>query len=171
MTAGTDPTSAQEPGAAAGTPTEGTLSSTVLDTSVDGVWVVLERELTLDECGMSDWLDQQELGTVEMVGDWVDGFELTHSRGVEWCTEGEATADAYRCDVRQDQDTRVQDDYGIDALLVLDVWVTGTLDEHGDLSMTTEILTDCEGSGCWLAALETGGFPCHSTVVVQAEPN
>lgn len=139
-------------------------------TAVDGAWVVTDRILTLDECGMTDWLSEQELGTVEITGDWIDGFELVHSRGIESCTENEDATDAFRCDRRQEDDTRVQDDYGIDALLLLDIWATGSMVIDDTLTMTTEIITDCEGSGCWLAALETGGFPCHSTVVVTAEP-
>ena len=166
-----DPATTSESTTAGNSTTSASSTTTAPDTTIDGVWAVLDRQLTRDECGMADWLEQQELGTVTMVGDWVDGFELTHSRGIEWCTEGDASDDAYRCDLRQDEDTRVQEDYGIDALLILDIWVTGTLDSDGALAMTTEILTDCEGSGCWLAALDTGGFPCHSTVVVNAEPN
>ena len=164
-TTNTDPTQ----GSGAGT-TASTETLPEPSTAVDGSWVVVERTLTLDECGMAEWLSEQELGTVEVTGDWIDGFDVVHSRGLERCTEKEDALDDFRCDRRQDEDTRVQDDYGIDALLLLDIWTTGSMVMDETFTMTTEILTDCEGSGCWLAALETGWFPCHSTVVVTAEP-
>ena len=164
-TTDTDPTQ----GSGAET-TASTVTPTEPSTAVDGSWVVVERTLTLDECGMAEWLSEQELGTVEVTGDWIDGFDVVHSRGLERCTEKEDALEDFRCDRRQDEDTRVQDDYGIDALLLLDIWTTGSMVMDETFTMTTEILTDCEGSGCWLAALETGGFPCHSTVVVTAEP-
>jgi hypothetical protein len=137
---------------------------------LDSVWQVTERFLTLDECGMESWLEDQELGQVDITGDLIVGFEMLHNRGLEACTMREDDVDAYRCDRRQDEDTSVQEDFGIDALLLLDIWATGTLVPGDALEMTTEIITDCQGSGCWLAALETGGFPCHSTVVVTAVP-
>ena len=147
-------------------PTETSSGSDVLDSQ----WSVMDRFLTLNECGMEAWLEDQALGEVEITGHLNQGFELLHNRGLEDCTMREDEVDAYRCDRRQDEDTSVQEDFGIDALLLLDIWATGTLVLGDTLEMTTEIITDCQGSGCWLAALETGGFPCHSTVVVTAEP-
>ena len=132
---------------------------------VDSDWQIVDQYLAEDGCNMADWLESREDGTLSLRGD-ADGFIITHNRGAETCLlVGDET---YICDQRQDEDTSVVEDFGLDALLLL------TLDAEGDISgdalvMETTITADCEGADCWLVELTTGSMPCDSLLVVEAE--
>ena len=138
--------------------------------SVDSLWQVEQREMTLDECNSSDWLDEQDLGTVELIGTRADGFVLLHDRGEEDCTFRSADGRDYTCTRRLYEDPKVIEDFGIDAMLINDVWVSGEVIDGEWLAMTTQVITTCDGDDCWLAALTAGGFPCASTIEVEAVP-
>jgi len=132
---------------------------------VDSDWQIVDQYLAEDGCNMADWIESREDGTLSLRGD-ADGFTITHNRGAETCLL--VDDETYICDQRQDEDTSVVEDFGLDALLLL------TLNAEGDLAgdalvMETTITADCEGADCWLVELTTGSMPCDSLLMVEAE--
>lgn len=132
---------------------------------LDSDWQIIDQYLTEDGCNMADWLESREDGTLALRGD-ADAFTITHNRGEETC--GLTDTQTYLCEERQDEDTTVVDDFGLDALLLLTLTAEGDLSGE-ELVMETTIRTNCEGGDCWLVELTTGSMPCDSVLMVEAE--
>lgn len=158
-----------------GTPATGDDTAPPAETGLDddgnedleSTWEIVDQYLTVDGCGMADWLDKQTAGLLEVTGTRTEGMTITHNRGVEACT---ITGADFDCDPRTDEDPSLMDDMGLDALLLLDLTAGGTLEEGVQMTMTTEIVADCTGDDCWLVEIMAGGMPCVSTLVVEAQP-
>ena len=138
-----------------------------LPDSLDSTWQIVDQYLTVDDCGMEDWLAGREEGQLVVEGTRTDGMLIDHNRGTEECT---IDVHDFSCTSREDQDTSLVQDMGLDALLLLDMVATGTLHDGESMLMSTVIEADCSGGDCWLVELMTGGMPCSATLVVEAAP-
>ena len=133
---------------------------------VSGSWNKVNEYLPLDDCDMAEWVSDGPGGTIQLnvLGD--DMLEIQHGHGNEDCTFTEA---GFNCNQRWKHDTTPQEDYGLDATIILNLKATGSFYGDAAMEMETEIDVDCEGPACWLVSLSTASFPCEMTVILEAE--
>ncbi len=132
-----------------------------------GEWLTTEEYMATDDCNMGEWVVDGPGGEliVEVTSD--ETFELTHSRGTEHCT---LSGHTFSCDVWYSEDTTPQDEYGLDALITLELISHGWFDSNDSLVMETDVEADCDGGSCWLVSLTTSSFPCDMLVHLEASP-
>ena len=132
-----------------------------------GDWLTTAEYMETDDCNMGEWVVDGPGGEliVDVTSD--DTFELTHSRGTEHCT---LSGHTFSCDVWYSEDTTPQDEYGLDALITLELVSHGWFDSNDSLVMETDVEADCDGGSCWLVSLTTSSFPCDMLVHLEASP-
>ena len=132
-----------------------------------GSWLTTSEEMTLDDCGMAEWVTDGPGGTLLLTLEQESDLLIEHSQGVESCV---LTGDEYGCDSREDTDTTAIDEYGLDATILLTLSASGWFDGPDALVMSTDIVVNCEGDDCWLVELSTAWMPCEMSVQVEAIP-
>jgi hypothetical protein len=132
----------------------------------EGEWTTLDEYLPLDACNMADWVSDGPGGTLILRTTEEAGLEISHGHGTEECSFDES---GFECLTRESEDTTAQDDYGLDALILLELSAGGVFDGRDLLEMQTEIVATCTGDDCWMVELATAEFPCEMQVVLEAE--
>ena len=132
----------------------------------EGEWTKLEEYLPLDDCNMADWVSDGPGGTITVAITGEKGMSIQHGHGAETCVFDE---EGFECSGRATEDTTAQDEYGLDALVLLDLQAQGLFESEDFLEMQTDIVARCEGEDCWLVELATAAFPCEMQVVLRAE--
>ena len=145
-------------------PTETTWTGTEAFEPTEGSWITLREDMLFDDCDMADWVTDGpgDILTIELDAD----LFITHSRGTEACSLSGTT---YGCDMRVDEDTTAIDDYGLNALITLELTTSGYFDDTEAMIMQTDIVADCEGDDCWLVELSTAAMPCDMAIEIEAE--
>ena len=77
--------------------------------------------------------------------------------------------DVFSCNSRETEDTTPSDEFGLDAVIILELTPHGTFTSETELEMITDVVTNCQGPDCWLVQLATSAMPCEMTVVTTAE--
>ena len=133
---------------------------------IEGDWVKLDEYLPLDECNMGDWVSDGPGGLLVLSRVGTDGLDIAHDHGTETCTFDES---GFECRARQTEDTTAEEDYGLDALILLELAASGVFDGRDSLQMQTHIVANCAGDDCWMVELATAEFPCEMEVHLEAE--
>ncbi len=133
-----------------------------------GTWVTTDEYLPMDGCEMADWVTEGPGGEIEVVQTGDTRFTITHSRGTETCTI--AGDKSFSCEPYERLDTTPQDEYSLDAVLVMTLTSSGSLPSADKLLWDTAINVDCNGNACWAVSLATSSFPCSMKVHVDAKP-
>ena len=133
---------------------------------IDGAWVTLSEAMPMDGCSMEDWVvnDPGQPIDVAVVSD--SNFEIIDARVNLQCEYDETGFD---CLPSTFTDTTPNEEYGLDATLVLNLETYGEFDGPDLLTMHTEITANCSGSDCWLVAIATASFPCEMSLITEAE--
>lgn len=132
----------------------------------NGAWVTVTETMPMDGCSMEDWVlnSPGDPIDVEVVSD--SDFEIVDSRVNLQCEYDEWGFD---CMPSLFTDTTTQEDFGLNATLVLNLETWGDFDGPGALTMHTDISASCSGPDCWLVALATSSFPCEMSLITEAE--
>ena len=127
-----------------------------------GDWVVTESDLTQDGCGLSEYVDRGEPGsvmTLEVTGP--GDFEVTWSAGGEVMLCSVYDALLYGCDTTYDT-SDIASEYGLAADILVQVDVEGEFTTTEEMTQSSLITLDCEGDDCGLVSLFMGAsFPCE----------
>jgi len=136
----------------------------------EGEWVVIESELTTDECGLSDSVDRGQPGaTMDLFHTGSNTFDLTFHEGGE----------LVHCSLMSDEDYDCEASYSTDdtpASLGLNAQILVEIDSDGDfltndtLVLQSAVELECQGPNCGLVQLLLGSsFPCTMVMVSQME--
>ncbi len=130
---------------------------------IDGDWVVTESELVLDGCGLEDWVDRGQPGSIlDLVNTGDRSFEMTFEAG-----EGETVACdlletlEYDCETVTTTDSTLTD-LGLQGSILVDYNSNGAFEAEDVMILETVLDIDCQGQDCYLAVLFMGTeFPCQ----------
>jgi len=127
-----------------------------------GDWVVTESELTQDGCGLSEYVDRGEPGSVMGLEVTDPGlFELTWSAGGEVMHCAVDDAQLYGCDTTHDT-SDIASEYGLSADILVQMDVDGEFFDTDAMTQRSLITLDCDGDDCGLVSLFMGAsFPCE----------
>ena len=125
-------------------------------------WTVTGRSFTHDPCGAADWVSHGEVG---------NQVTLLDDGGGKFTMAGEEPPDdqcqldgwSYDCDSRTDEDTTPQD-YGLDAIIVFDALVYGDFVDEASMTMSADVVLNCEGADCGVVEAIVGGSACELTL-------
>jgi hypothetical protein len=133
---------------------------------LEGPWEIVGESMRWDDCNMEEWVINGVSNPMQLVV-LADGqFSLTHGKGTDLCDLEEQT---YSCEVRNVLDTTPEEDYGLDAVLTLEMTASGGFEGPEQLTLNTDVLVTCEGDACWLVELTTAFMPCTMGVETQAQ--
>jgi hypothetical protein len=133
---------------------------------IEGAWEIIGEQMRWDDCNMQEWVIGDTTNPMQLVM-LADGrFSLSHGEGTDICDLAEQ---AYTCVVRTTLDTTPEEDYGLDAVLNLEMTPSGTFEGSDRLILNTDVLVSCEGDACWLVELSTSAMPCTMGVETVAQ--
>jgi hypothetical protein len=135
-------------------------------TPTEGQWTTTDEYLPVDACNMGDWVSDGPGGTIEIYTTGEDSLEIIHEKGTYDCVFDEV---GFECLSIESEDTTAQDEYSLDALIVLELTAMGSFNGKDSLEMLTEIVATCEGDQCWLVELATAAFPCGMQLLKEIE--
>jgi hypothetical protein len=132
----------------------------------EGAWVTLSETMPLDGCAMAEWVVNAPGESLNVAVGEDSTFEIVDNRVNLECAYDETGFD---CSDSSFSDTTPQEEYGLNATLILALQTYGVFDGPEILTMYTDITANCSGSDCWLVALTTTSFPCEMSLVTEAE--
>jgi hypothetical protein len=133
---------------------------------IDGAWVTLSETMPLDGCSMEEWVVNAPGESLNVAVGEDSTFEIVDNRVNLECAYDDTGFD---CLDSTFNDTTPQEEYGLNATLILDLETYGVFDGPEMLTMYTDITANCSGSDCWLVALTTTSFPCEMSLLTEAE--
>lgn len=133
---------------------------------IDGAWFTLSESMPIDGCSMEDWVVNDPGQPIDISVNSDSNFDIIDSRVNLQCEYDETGFD---CLPSTFFDTTPNEEFGLNATLVLNLETYGEFDGPDLLTMHTEITADCSGSDCWLVAITTSAFPCEMSLVTEAE--
>ncbi|MEE2830571.1 MAG: hypothetical protein VX498_15390 [Myxococcota bacterium] len=149
-------------------------------TPLEGNWVVTSSALSLDECGLEEWVDRGEPGSImylENTGDLT--FEMTFgpesadiSGGGEvvLCTINDDTLD-FQCKTVDDL-RDLDEEFNLDAVVPIGITSSGTFFAENAGTVASRVDLGCEGNDCYLVELLLGtSFPCTMIMDIEVEPS
>jgi hypothetical protein len=133
---------------------------------VAGAWITTDEGMLVDECAMESWVLDGAGKTLML--DVIDAEEL-EIQGQYEPLECSYDSNGFDCAPSATEDTTAQDEYSLDALIVLSLQTSGDFDGPDFFEMWTNITANCTGSDCWLVELATANFPCEMAVWTNVE--
>ncbi|HCP44769.1 MAG TPA: hypothetical protein DIU15_01880 [Deltaproteobacteria bacterium] len=134
----------------------------------EGEWIVIESELTVDECGLSDSVNRGQPGaTMDLVHTGVDTFDLTFHEGNELVHCGLTTTHDYDCETSHSTDD-TPSSLGLDAEILVAINSEGAFPSTDTLELQSTVELACQGPQCVLVQFLLGSsFPCSMVMVSQ----
>jgi PBP1b-binding outer membrane lipoprotein LpoB len=133
---------------------------------IDGDWVVIDSELLRDDCGLRDFVNRGEPGTIlilELMDS--DNFEMTFTTGGEIVScELDTENQQYQCD-SEDSIDETPRDLGLNASILVNLTSYGSFDSDAQMSLVSDVVLGCDGPDCfWVELLLGTAFPCEMTL-------
>ena len=127
----------------------------------EGTWVVEVADMSHDDCGLSNEMDRGEPGATMLLNS-LDGSEFQlkfeNSDSPVSCNLVDETG--FDCEITNEEDTTAQD-YGLDALLLVEVFTSGNFGSDTWMDMSSEVQINCTGPDCATVEIFLGtSFPC-----------
>ena len=147
---------------------------------LEGNWVVTSSALSLDECGLEEWVDRGEPGSLmylENTGDLafemtfgLESDEISGGGEVIRCTINGATLD-YQCETADDL-RDLGEEFNLDAVIPIGITSSGTFFSESEGTVASRVDLACEGGDCYLVELLLGtSFPCSMVMETEVEPS
>lgn len=125
-----------------------------------GTWLVVESELTLDQCGLTDLVDRGTPGTTLELRLGGDNFSMEFSGGETVNCTAEETLD-FLCEPSSSIDSTAKDN-NLNADIPVLIETIGLFEDASNMWMESTVDIDCDGSDCALIELLLGTqFPCQ----------
>jgi len=135
---------------------------------VEGNWDIFELNFSLDDCGLGDLVtgDVDSAATLFLTSG--RRFDVNHHFGSDDC-ELDPTGATFDCRSRVIVDTTARDDYGLDADILLDFFITGNFADEHNMFLQADVEATCAGPSCGLVEFATGTrFPCDMVLDLDA---
>jgi hypothetical protein len=136
----------------------------------EGSWVILENEMTYDECGLSGFLDRGDPGSIMQLASINQmRFEMVYGQGDTYDTGGEVVKcildenQNFTCDPSKSTSDLPQD-YGAKATIHIRILAEGGFFSEQELEVINDVTLSCQGQDCGLVSFFLGtSFPCRMT--------
>jgi len=135
-----------------------------------GTWLVVDSELTFDQCGLTDLVDRGTPGsTLELAGG-AERFSMQFSGGETVSCSAEESLE-FLCDPTATIDSTAKDN-NLDADIPVVIETIGSFTDPSSMWMESTVDIDCDGKDCGLIEILLGTqFPCQmamaSDLVIQ----
>lgn len=141
---------------------------------INGTWMVMNPStFSMDSCNLQEHTDRGQQGSTLMItndGDHQFILTLTLDDGGNLDTNCTINTDqSFECD--EYAQYRAIDELG-DANLTITVNTYGDFSSENSMSMSSDVLTQCNGNDCgWAELLLGASFPCDMTVTSELNSN
>ena len=128
----------------------------------EGDWVITEATRTKDGCGLDQFTERGEAGSVlSLDGTGEASFDLVFNGGSETvnCTVDEDQR--YLCSAETSEDYTPAE-YGLNAVILVDLVTHGEFFSNSEMSLISVVDLNCTGPQCGLVGFFLGTtFPCR----------
>ena len=125
-----------------------------------GTWLVVESELTMDQCGLTDLVDRGTPGSTLELLSTDDLFSMKFEGGETVHCSAEDSQD-FHCDPTETVDTTARDN-NLKADIPVVIETYGVFSDSSSMWMESLVDIDCEGQDCALIEILLGtSFPCQ----------